>query len=243
MDYEKDFEDGFEYTSLGALHFMYHPGQGKKIIFLHGLGASTRAWTRLVQYLPESLDISLIDLLGHGESDKPHMEYTISSQFQALREFMALRNNGDSFIFGHSYGGWIAAYYASQPYTCKGIMLEGSAGLKENFDAITQTGREEFKESMMKSLLATNGNKDYVFNSIIDSDFKEDQLTNEVLSKIKVPTKIIWGSDDNVVSRSYATIFNESIKGSTISIIDGAGHNPHYTNPEEVAKVILEFIS
>lgn len=44
MDYEKDFEDGFEYTSMGALHYKYHPGTANKLIFLHGIGANTKVW-------------------------------------------------------------------------------------------------------------------------------------------------------------------------------------------------------
>lgn len=242
MDYDKDFEDGFEYTSLGALHFMHHPGEGKRIIFLHGIGASTRAWTRLVQHLPDNLDIFLIDLLGHGGSDAPHIDYTISNQYQALREFMALQNSSDCFMFGHSYGAWLAAYYASQPCSCKGIILEDAAGLKENFDSIMEKGAEEYKEGMLKRLLAAKGNKDYVLKSMLDSDFKEDQLTEVLLSGIKVPTRIIWGSSDEMVDVAYAKILNEHIKGSSLSIVEGASHEPHYTNPEDVCRIILEFI-
>src|ERR1700719_471209 len=134
MDYERDFEEGYEYTSLGTLHFRRHPGPKEKIIFLHGIGSNMRTYKRLMEFLPAELDIFLLDLLGHGESDAPQIDYTISSQFQALREFISLQNNGDSFIFGHSYGGWIAAYYASQATTCKGIILEDSAGAKPFFD-------------------------------------------------------------------------------------------------------------
>ncbi len=243
MDYNKDFEDGFEYTSLGALHFMHHPGTKEKIIFLHGVGANTKVWSKLVQYLPDGLDVFLIDLLGHGQSDAPQdIEYTVSNQFQALREFIALQNNGDSYIFGHSYGAWIAAYYASQPCGCKGIILEDAAGVAESFAEIPANGIDEFKSNMLKSMLAINNNKEYVFKNLIDSDFKEDQLTKELLSSISTKTKIIWGSDDKTVDKRYASILNERIKGSTLSIIEGAGHESHYTNPEEVCKIILEFI-
>ena len=215
MDYSEDFEDGFEYTSLGALHYRYHPGTGTKLIFLHGVGGSTRVWMKLMQVMPDNLDISLIDLLGHGESDAPHIDYTISNQFQALREFMSLRNNGDSYLFGHSYGGWIAAYYASQPYTCKGIILEDAAGLKESFDHLQDSQRiTEYKEGMLRTTMQTNNNKDYVIKSILDSDFGEDQLTGELLSLIKSPTKIIWGSEDKVLEKSYANIFQKGIAGS-----------------------------
>ena len=243
MDYSKDFEDGFEYTSLGALHYMHHPGTKEKIIFLHGIGANTKVWNKLLVYLPEELDVFLLDLLGHGDSDAPEIEYTISAQFQALREFISLQNNGDSYIFGHSYGAWLAAYYTSQPCTSKGIILEDAAGLKEHFDSIMQSGKaQEYKDNMMRSVMMMNNNKDYVMKSILDSDFGEDQLTQSVLSKITTRTKIIWGDEDKLVDVNYANIFNKSIKNSSLDIIKGAGHEPHYTNPEDVSKIIMGFI-
>jgi pimeloyl-ACP methyl ester carboxylesterase len=244
MDYQKDFEDGFAQTSMGALHFMHHPGEREKIIFLHGIGSSTRAWTKLVQYLPDDLDVFLIDLLGHGKSDAPtDIEYTVSNQFQALREFIALQNNGDSYIFGHSYGGWIAAYYASQS-TSKGIILEDAAGLKEYFDQVVQSGKmEEYKQNLLKSVMAVAGNKEHVFKSIIDSYFEEDQLTRELLVDIKARTKIIWGSNDSISDKSYAEIFLKEIKGSTLNIIEGAEHDAHYTHPKEVSDILLNFVN
>lgn len=245
MDYDKDFEDGFEYTSMGAIHYLHHPGAKDKIIFLHGLGSSTKAWAKLVQFLPNELDVFLIDLLGHGDSDAPEMEYTISNQFQALREFIAMRNNGDSYIFGHSYGGWVAAYYASQHCTTKGIILEDSAGLKEQFLSIKQSGKEsEYKESLLRAAMMVTGNKEYVFKSIIESNFNgEDQLTSEILSAISSKTKLIWGSEDRMVEKGYAQIFNKEIKDSTLDIIEGAGHDPHYTNAKQVSEIITNFIA
>jgi pimeloyl-ACP methyl ester carboxylesterase len=243
MDYTKDFEDGYEYTSLGAIHYMHHPGTKEKIIFLHGVGSNTKAFSKLMQFLPDELDIFLIDLLGHGQSDAPDIDYTISNQFQALREFIAMQNNGDSYMFGHSYGGWVAAYYATQPCSTKGIILEDSAGLKEMFDEIIQSGKkDEYIKNLLNTILKVAGNKEKVFKSILESDFGEDQLTSEVLSKISANTKIIWGSDDKIVDVKFAQVFNNYIKGSSLNIVKGAGHEPHYTNAEEVAKLILGFM-
>ena len=242
MDYNADFEDGYENTSMGAMHYMHHPGTESKIIFLHGLGSNVRAWSRLMQYLPGNLDIMLIDLLGHGKSDAPpEVQYTVSNQFQALREFIALKNNGDSFMFGHSYGGWIAAYYASQPLgSCKGLMLEDPAGLKDYFDGITD--RDAYKESLFNTVMKAAGNRDYVIRSILDSDFAEDQLTNEMLSSINARTKIIWGSADQINDIKFADSFKSRIKASTLSVVEGAGHEPHFTNPKETSEIIMKFM-
>lgn len=243
MDYEKDFEDGYEYTSLGAIHFKHHPGTKEKIIFLHGIGSNTRAWKKLVGFLPSELDVSLLDLLGHGESDSPQVDYSISAQFQSLREFVALRNNGDSYLFGHSYGAWIAAYYATQPAGCKGIMLEDAAGSKEFFDKQVNEGKEEqYKENLVNLAMMVDGNKEFVIKSIVEAGFREDQLDEKLLSEIHTRTMIIWGAEDKILDKSYAEMFQSRIKGSTLKLIEGAGHDPHYTHAKEVCDLIMQFI-
>jgi pimeloyl-ACP methyl ester carboxylesterase len=242
MDYESDFEDGFVETSLGALHFMHHPGTKSKIIFLHGFSGYTKVWKRLVGFLPNNFDVFLIDLLGHGKSDAPTIDYSIESHFTTIKEFVSLQKCEKSYLFGHSYGGWIAAYYAAQHCKCSGIILEDSAGLKENFDTIIQGGVENYKDTMLKYGMSVVGNKEYVLKSIIDSNLKEGQLTKEMLSKVETRTKIIWGSEDKMVDKKYADLFQKYIKGSTLDFVNGAGHDPHSSNPKEVSDIITNFI-
>ena len=244
MNYDSDFEDGFAHTSLGDMHFKHHPGSGEKIIFLHGLGANVLVWKRLVGYLPGAMDIYLVDLMGHGESDAPDIDYTVSMQFQALREFIALQNNGDSFVFGHSHGGWIAAYYASQPCACKGIILEDTAGIKEQFDDITAAGEvDSRREEMLRNIMMINSNKEYVMRSTLNSEFGTEELSGDLLSKIAKPVKLIWGRDDKTVPLKYGMLLNQKLGGSTIDIIDDAGHDPHYDQPEKVKDAIIGFIA
>lgn len=243
MDYENDFLDMYVDTSLGKIHYRYHSGAGEKIIFLHGFGMDTRVWTRLVEHLPNSLDITLIDLLGYGLSEAPDTDYTVSTQFQMLREFISLKNNGDSYIFGHSYGGWIAAYFAAQPYTCKGVILEDAAGMKNYFDSILEIGMaNEYKEMQIKSAMKLNSNREHVLRSTVNSDFEEDQLTPELLRRINKRVLIIWGSDDDIIEKKFAIMLNNSIPNSQLEFVNGAKHNPHYSDPEKVALLILDFI-
>ncbi len=237
-----DFEDGFSYTSLGALHFKHHPGTKEKLIFVHGIGFSTLYWKGLMELLPDDLDVFLIDLMGHGESDAPGIDYTIHAQFQAFREFIALQNNGDSYIFGHSYGGWVAAYYATQPCAYKGLILEDAAGLSEFFDDLITGGEaDKAKQEMLASTLA-EGNKEAVMKDIIYTNFGADALTTKHLSEVSRKCMIIWGSNDNVIPLKYGKMFNDKIKGSKLEIIDGAGHIPHIDHAAKVAALTLDFI-
>ncbi|MGI0141802.1 MAG: alpha/beta fold hydrolase [Candidatus Micrarchaeales archaeon] len=242
MDYDKDFEEGYTHSSLGKIYYKRHHANGKKIIFIHGLGGTTKAWAKLMRFMPDDLDISLIDLLGHGKSDAPSdVRYTVSEQVQVLMEFISDQNCGSSCIVGHSYGGWVAAYYASYPYPSLSFVLEDSAGLEEEEEAFAKKlDGDEYKEKFLDTLMMMN-NKEFVMRSVLNAA-REEELSDEVLARIKKPTLIVWGSDDKVISMKYATSFNQKIKGSKLEIIDGAGHDSHYTNPEEFAKRVLDFV-
>lgn len=239
MDYDTDFEEGYQQISFGSLHYKHHQGGKKKLIFLHGLGGNTKVWTRLMQYLPGEFDVWLLDLLGHGGSDAPALEYTTNIEFQAVREFISTKNLLDSYIIGHSYGAWVAAFYASQQYasTCKGIVLIDAAGLQAE-----GLGDERKRIDEIKSLMKLNNNREHVIRSILEN-VGQFRLGPKTLVAIKVPTLIIWGSNDDITEPRYADMFAEQIKNTSKIMIDNAGHNPHYTNPEEVAKLITEFVS
>ncbi len=144
---------------------------------------------------------------------------------------------------GHSYGAWVAAYYsASGREDIKGLVLIDPAGIKENFDDIIKSGREEeYKEKMKKEALMMNSNKEYVISSMLENDFGEVQLDKEMLSRIRCPVLLIWGKHDRLVDVKYAGIVKSEISEGTLELLD-AGHSPHYTQADKVAKIIEEFV-
>jgi pimeloyl-ACP methyl ester carboxylesterase len=52
------------------------------------------------------------------------------------------------------------------------------------------------------------------------------------LAEIDVPTSIVWGSEDGVVSREYVETLRDGIRGATLHVIEGAAHIPHAQQPE-----------
>lgn len=235
-------EDGYTDTSLGRIHFKHGGKTDKKVIFLPGIGADTRTWKRLVAVLPDTVEIYLVDLLGHGGSDAPKIEYTVKVQAQAVKEFIERQGASGAYLFGHSYGGWIAALIAQEDYGIKGIILEDAAGLKDYFDDVNRTGRAaELKESLIRESLLINP-REWVIRSTVESEVPEDYLTNESLGRIRKPALVIWGGDDRTLDVKYADIISTYIPESKLEIIPGAGHVPHYTNAAEVAGLIAKFV-
>ncbi|MCL5239553.1 MAG: alpha/beta hydrolase [Candidatus Marsarchaeota archaeon] len=241
MDYAF-MEDGFVDTSSGKLHYKRHRSDGKKMLFIHGFGANTRSFERLAGLLPDDMDICLIDLLGHGKSDAPHIEYSIELHAKLVMEFVEKEALQDAYLFGHSYGGWIAASIAQGNFEGSGLVLEDAAGLKEIYDPVIREHRvEEYKDSLIKEALIYDP-REYVLRSMADSVREGSLLTRESLGSITKPTLIMWGSEDKTIDVKYADVWADHVKGSVLEIIPGAEHVAHYTHAGTVADLLLRFI-
>ncbi len=244
MDYYKDFVEEFVDTSLGKIYCKHHRGTGSTIVFLHGLGATSRVWLRLMQYMPENLDIYLLDLLGHGRSDAPQMEYTLSKQVESVGEFIEKKGLENYFVFGHSYGGWISVVFSLGNTKARGFIFEDAAGFKDYFDDLRNNGEkfERRRNRIREELAYSNSNNMHVFENILGHESDDYEFTEDDLKRISQPVLIIWGREDDMTEYIYAQMMSRSIEGSRLEIIEGAKHTPHYTNPQDVARVLMDFI-
>ena len=73
--------------------------------------------------------------------------------------------------------------------------------------------------------------------------FSQGRMDNhwDLLSNIKIPVLLIGGSED----QKYAAIFkeiNNLTEGSTLSLIEGAGHNSHLEKPQDFVKLLNKYL-
>jgi pimeloyl-ACP methyl ester carboxylesterase len=66
--------------------------------------------------------------------------------------------------------------------------------------------------------------------------------TTESLGKIKVPTLIIRGEEDQIITNEHVKILHEKIKGSQLNLIPSSGHLPHLDNPGVFNEVLTDFL-
>jgi pimeloyl-ACP methyl ester carboxylesterase len=52
------------------------------------------------------------------------------------------------------------------------------------------------------------------------------------LHRIDRPTLLLWGAEDGIVRPAYGEGWRQAIPGSRLEIIPGAGHFPHWEQPE-----------
>ena len=78
----------------------------KTICFVHGFGCDMNTWEKQFEAFRDTKDLQLvfIDLPGYGQSDKPHVEYTLDFFAHAIDEVLNKNSIKDAVFVGHSLG-------------------------------------------------------------------------------------------------------------------------------------------
>ena len=97
-------------------------GSGKTLVLLHGVGMNKSVWAPEVNLLSDSFDVLVYDMWGHGESDLPAGELSLTDYTNQLTELLSELKISQAFVAGHSMGGLIAIDFAlTHPEVCLGM--------------------------------------------------------------------------------------------------------------------------
>lgn len=229
---------------------------GPTIVLLHGWGASKEKLLPLGKALSgKGWKVLIPDLPGFGENSLPPKPWGVAeySDF-ILKVIDKFYGKQKAYIFGHSFGGRLAIKMAAlYPSKIAGIILCSSAGisrgnlLKRIFFLIsTRLGKLIFpKSGKLRKLIyklarehdyeKTKGVMRETFKLVVSEDLKP------LLPRIKIPTLILWGTNDKAAKYSDARVINQRIKHSKLVSFPGLGHKLPYEKPELLAEKITEW--
>jgi pimeloyl-ACP methyl ester carboxylesterase len=112
-------------------------GRGRPLLLIHGLGANTYTWRKLVPALARTHRVITVDLKGFGRSDKPFDDaYGALDQAALLKALILRRGLTDLTLIGHSLGGGVALALAydldrSRPGTVRKLVLISSIAYRQ----------------------------------------------------------------------------------------------------------------
>ncbi|MCL9684905.1 haloalkane dehalogenase [Legionella maioricensis] len=107
------FQSQFVKVKGANLHYI-EEGTGKPILFIHGMPSSSYIWRNIIPHLSSYGRCIALDLIGHGKSDSPDIEFRVEEHLAYLTEFIERLNLKDILIVGHSWGASLGIAYAKE---------------------------------------------------------------------------------------------------------------------------------
>ena len=237
-------------------------GKGPPLLLLPGEEALEREAPFLAE-LAKSYEVIIPSPPGFGRSTRPDWisgPDDIAYMMLDVVDALGLR---DIPVVGFSFGGWIAAEMATKDdgFISK-LVLVDAYGIKtgkpteREIADVWLLGAEEVMA--LKWHDAAKGKRDF-------TSMPEDQLTivardretfarfgwepylhnpklKHRLHRIKVPTLLIWGESDGIVTPQYGETYRKLIPGARMSVIPQAGHLPHIEQPQAFLAELRKFL-
>ncbi|SMD31351.1 alpha/beta fold hydrolase [Picrophilus oshimae] len=223
-------------TRFGRISYLIRDGK-IPLILMHGFGGTGNTFLRIEPYLNENFKVIFPDLLGHGHSDKPDIDYTIHQQALAINDMIKSLNLDKIIIGGNSYGGWIALDYALNINEPEALILIDSAGTNRTF---AEDGMvNEVVDEIMK--VRNYKNRDALIKIAENNGRPSEKINLNDLKRLSCKTIIIWGKNDNTIPISKGYEYKNYIRNSEMHVLD-SGHTPQISNPEEVSSIINKII-
>lgn len=223
-----------------------------KLFIIHGWTYNLDRWVEFCAML-KSRGIEPVQLRVPGLTMPSSKVWTIDDYVQWLHKELASEIH--PVVLGHSNGGRIAlAYCQKYPSHFKQLFLIDSAGIPKERVASRLKARGLKTASkvgqvfglvpgLKKGFYKVIGAQDY-FNAPENMKRTMQHMLNADngidLSKVKLPTTIIWGSDDKSTPLSDGKKMHRRITGSSLHIIKGARHAPFSTHTKEVVDIIAQ---
>ena len=201
----------------------------------------------------------------HDDSDRLVWAMKVSDLAGVYLQVLDDLNIANIKLVGFSMGGWLAAEMAvMDPGKFSKLVLVGPMGVKPEKGEIYDLFLNLAPDFLEESFLNPKSVDEY---SLIRPDepsseqeelwevgreqsarlawkpYMYSQTLPYLLRRLKdLETLIISGKQDSIVPVDAFRIYNESIPGSTLKLIDQSGHRPEIEKTEDFLKVITKFL-
>ena len=140
------------YDAGGIRTRVIEAGTGSPLFLLHGTGGHAEAYSRNIAAHAEHFRVIAYDMVGHGYTDAPDIEYDEQAYVDHLRCLMDSMDIQAAYLSGESLGGSVAAWFALQhPDRVGKLVLNTGLPLSPN----TQQGIDQMKDFLARSRKAT----------------------------------------------------------------------------------------
>jgi 3-oxoadipate enol-lactonase len=244
-------------------------GEGPPLVLLHPFPAHHGLWLPAAQALLSRYRVILPDLRGHGESEVGDGPATMEKHAADLVRILDANEVGRAVFCGVSIGGYIVfEFWRRFRNRMEALVLcdtrsqadtsEGRAARLQSAANVLQQGVEAFVDSMIprlfgKSTVATRpdvieGARRMMLKMSPDGlaqvqrGMAERADSTPTLKTIDVPVLVLVGEEDALTPVADGEFMRQSVPKGQLRVIAKAGHFAIWEQPEEVGKVLRQFV-
>jgi pimeloyl-ACP methyl ester carboxylesterase len=237
-------------------------GTGRPMLVLHGFDTIDPA-AAFLDLLGRHGEIIAPSSPGFGQSPRPEDFDTV---YDLVHLYLAALDAlpGDKVtLLGFSFGGWLAAEVAAAcGHRLAKLVLVDPLGIKisdretpDILDVFNKSPDEVRRKSwhdparfapdynaMSDEALVVHARNREALCLYAWRPYMYNPQLPRWLGRIKVPTLLVWGASDRVVTPDYGRAYSRLIPGSRFALIEGAGHHPEIEQPEAFVERVAAFL-
>jgi 3-oxoadipate enol-lactonase len=242
-------------------------GAGVPLVFIHGLGSSTRDWEPQVAEFSKTYQVITFDLRGHGRSDKPAGPYQMAMFAADLSGLLGALQVGAAHVVGISLGGAVAFQFALDcPDRVKTLTIvnagpslggtpqQAEAEIARRVGIVRQLGMRAMGEALSPNLfpkpeqaaLRKQFNESWAENDppayIAATQSMLGWDVTERLSAISCPVLVV-ASDQDYTPVAAKEAYIARLPHARLAVIPDAHHAVSVERPEAFNQVLAQFLA
>ena len=259
-----------DYLPVNQIYHYSIPCENKevkqKLLLIHGTASSHITWDDIIPVLKKYVNLEIIDLPLHGLSNvAPYTQHKwdIFTLSIVVAKFIQEQNWDNLIVWGHSLGGGVTISLKQMlPKKIIGLILEDpynsgaledtkkyiTTGVKTLRDAKKEMGKNSLSISRSKWTSALDVYRPLTRNTI---SFLMSLFSKNIMNYLdwaytnnQCPTLVCFGKDDIVINPNLSKRYFSSLDSNyQFEIIKNAGHSLHKDNPDDLLKVVKEFLT
>jgi len=238
-------------------------GAGRPVLLLHGAqNVDPRA--PFLDMLGKHAEIIAPSHPGFGRSARPADFETVYDLVHFYLEFLEGLPHDKVTLIGLSFGGWLAAELAANcRHRLEGLVLVDAFGIKvsdrETPDILDvfNTAPPEVQRRSWHDPATWAPDLDVLSDEELVirarnweslclygwNPYMYNPQLKRWLSRITVPTLVVWGASDGIVKPSYGRAYASLIPASRFELIERAGHHPEIEQARAFVETVVKFLN